>query len=70
MQFVDEFEDDTFWDKLCSELARRDLIDEKGLENAKNMDPLDRFREEDKFAAKYHQEFERNGIKNLILSKT
>ncbi len=70
MQFIDEFEEDSYWEKLSSNLAKRDLINEIGLQQFENMEPFDRFQEVAKIAAKYHEEFEKNGIKNLMISKT
>lgn len=67
--FIDEFEEDTFWDKLGIELAKRDLIIEMGLKKLNDMDPFDRLSEIDKTANKYHEEFEQSGVKNLRISK-
>jgi hypothetical protein len=69
MQFIDEFEEETFWDTLCSELAKRDLIKEMGPEKFKSTNHLEIFEKTDKRAIKYSEEFERNGLKNLIISK-
>ena len=69
MEFIDDFEEDSFWEKLGSNLAKRDLTNKIGLQQFENMEPFDRFQEVDRMAAKYHEEFEKNGIKNLIISK-
>ncbi len=45
MQFIDEFEEDSFWEKLGSNLAKRDLISEIGFQQFENMEPFDRFQE-------------------------
>lgn len=68
-RFIEEFEDMSFWEKLCSGLAQRDLILEKGIEEVKKMDTLERMNEEDHRAEKYETEFSENGLKNLIISK-
>ena len=68
MQFIDEFEDETFWDKLCSGLAQRDLIQEKGIEALKKMETITRLNEQDIKAEKYETEFSEHGLKNLIIS--
>ena len=68
MQFIDEFEDDSFWEKLVSNLAKRDLINEIGVEQFEKMESLDRFKKVNEIAKKYNDEFEKNGIKNLIIS--
>lgn len=68
MKFIDEFEEDVFWDKLCSRLAKRDFINEIGIQKFKSMDSFYRFQKIDERALNYHKEFENNGIKNLIIS--
>ena len=66
--FIEEFEEDVFWEELCSRLARRDLLQEKGIENLKAMDPVERLTAEDEIAEQYSDEFVANGLKNIILS--
>ena len=67
-QFIEEFEEEVFWEELCSRLAQRDLLQEKGIQKVKEMDPIEVLTEEDKIAEKYNNEFIENGIKNLIIS--
>lgn len=67
--FIDEFEEEVFWEELCGRLAQRDLLQEKGIQKIKAMDPIEVLTEEDKIAEKYDKEFTENGIKNLIISK-
>lgn len=69
MQFIDEFENDCFWDKLSSNLAKRDLLIEIGVEEFEKMEPIERFQKVDEIAEKYNEEFEKNGIRNLMVSK-
>jgi type IV secretory pathway VirB4 component len=66
--FIDEFEDDSFWDRLGSELAKRDAIKEIGLEKLNSMEPIDRATEIGKREDKYFGEFEKNGVEKLIIS--
>jgi len=68
-QFIEEFENISFWEKLCSGLAQRDLMVEKGVEELKKMETLERMTEEDIRAEKYETEFSENGLKHLIISK-
>jgi hypothetical protein len=68
MPFIEEFEEESFWYKLCSRLAQRDLLQEIGIEKFKGMDPIERITKEDEIAEKYDEEFEKNGLKNLIIS--
>lgn len=67
--FVDEFEDEVFWDTLCNRLAQRDLIRKKGIEQTMEMNPIERLTEEDEIADSYIEEFMENGLDNLVLSK-
>jgi len=66
---IDEFEDFCFWEQLCDRLAERDLINEKGVEAVHEMSPWDRIAEEEGYIAKYEDEFAKNGIANLVISR-
>lgn len=66
--FIEEFEEEVFWEELCSRLAMRDLLQKKGIQKIKEMDPIERLTEEDEIAEKYNTEFVKNGIKNLVIS--
>lgn len=68
MPFIEEFEEESFWDNLCNRLAKRDLLQKVGIEKVKGMDPIERITREDEIAEKYNDEFIENGLKNLILS--
>ncbi len=68
-RFIEQFEDDVFWEELGQRLALRDLINDQGLETVQNMDPLSRMKAQDEIADRYHQEFSENGIENLFLSR-
>jgi hypothetical protein len=68
-QFIDEFEEDVFWETLCSRLAIRDLLMEKGADALSEMPFAERFIEEERIADKYNEEFVENGIKHLVISK-
>ena len=67
--FIEDYDDDVFWDELCHRLAQRDLIREKGLKKIKEMEPMARMLEEDTIAEKYDSEFIANGIENFIIAK-
>lgn len=68
-EFINEFEENTFWHELCERLAQRDLVEEIGFEEIKKLDPLEAMNKEDEIALKYSEEFHKNGINNLILNK-
>jgi len=64
--FVDEFENETFWDELLHRLVERDLIrQEGGVENLMNMDIRERFEKEEPLERMYAAEFETNGLDNI-----
>lgn len=69
VRFIDEFEDFCFWEQLCSRLAERDLIRERGAEAVQEMAPWDRITEAEDLMEKYEDEFAENGIANLVISK-
>jgi hypothetical protein len=68
-RFIEQFEEDVFWEELGLRLALRDLINDKGLEAVKEMDPVARMTAEDALAETYQKEFYENGIENLFVSK-
>lgn len=68
-QFIDEFEEEVFWDHLIMRLAVRDHINEKGLSTVRKMDPMDRMIEEDRYVEKYEKEFVEHGLDNIRISK-
>jgi len=69
MSFIDEFEEESFWEKLSSRLAQRDLIQKIGRLKFQEMEPIDRMTEEDEIAEKYNEEFIENGVNNLIIKE-
>lgn len=64
-EFIEQFEDDTFWDELTDRLAKRDFIRKYGEEAISKMDVRERFEKFDEFEEKYLLEFEENGIENI-----
>lgn len=67
--YIDDYNDNTFWDELIFRLARRDLIERYGEEAVMNMDWEERMSKEEVFIEEYEDEFEKNGIKNLVIGK-
>lgn len=65
MAFMEEYDNDTFWDELINRLALRDLILQEGEERFKEMPFEEHFTKEDPIRQKYQNEFESNGINNL-----
>jgi len=67
MEFVEEFEEESFWDELVNRLAERDLARITGGKRAKGMTAEDRFRKLTLFQKRYVDEFEERGLDNLII---
>lgn len=67
--FLESYDDSVFWDELTHRMARRDLIEEYGLEKIQSMDPLNRVELEEEFLLIYSNEFTANGIENLDIVK-
>ena len=67
--FIEEFEEEVFWEELCGRLAQRDLFNEIGSQRLDKMAIVEKLTAEDEIAEKYNDEFIENGLKNLILSK-
>lgn len=68
-QYIDEYNNDIFWEELIDRLARRDFIREYGEENLLKMPWEERFGKEQPFIDKYDEEFEKNGIENLDIKR-
>ncbi|TEB05572.1 hypothetical protein Psch_02613 [Pelotomaculum schinkii] len=69
MDFIDEYNEESFWDELIEQLARRDMIEKHGLDKMKSIfEDEDIFNELEDLKDKYAREFEENGIRRLRLS--
>ena len=67
-KFVDEFEDETFWDELINRLAERDLIKQLGgTENLSKLSFEERIERILELEKKYSSEFEKNGLDNVSI---
>ncbi len=64
-QYIDEYNNDIFWEELIDRLARRDFIRAYGEENLLKMTWEERFEKEQPFIDKYAEEFEKYGIERL-----
>ena len=67
LRYVDEYNEETFWDQLIDRLVRRDLARQEGEENIRQMDFEAYFRKEDPIRGKYEDEFEQHGIDRLTI---
>ena len=66
-QYIDEYKDETFWEELIYRLGGRDFVEKYGVEAIKKMTWEERIKKEHPFIEKYADEFEKNGIANLVI---
>jgi len=68
MMFIEEYQDDTFWDELINRLAYRDMVNQAGgIEKLKQLTMKEHFELESPLEQRYYEEFEKNGLDNLII---
>jgi len=66
--FIDEYDDETFWDELTRRLAERDLIAQLGgADKVQKLSTEERIRKLGHFEDHYATEFARHGLENLRL---
>jgi hypothetical protein len=65
MEFIELFEDDTFWDELIERLATRDAVRESGEDEWGKLSYLERLRRKDSRVERYALEFENHGIERI-----
>ena len=69
MRYIEEFEDDVFWDALPHRLAERDLIKEVGEKKYEEMEFVERATKLVELESHYYKELEDNGIDNFRFEK-
>ena len=67
MEFVEEFEDDSFWEELIQRLVERDLVRQEGEEKVLRMGLEERFKKQEVLERKYSKEFETNGLGRITI---
>jgi hypothetical protein len=65
MRYIEEYEDDVFWDALPHRLAMRDLVNEVGEKKYEEMEFVERATKLVELESVYYKELEDNGIDNL-----
>jgi hypothetical protein len=68
--FIEEYNENTFWDELINRLAERDFIKEHGFEEIEKMSFEERIRNNQKHEDKWTDEFEAHGIDRLKIDET
>jgi len=64
-KYIDEYNDENFWEDLVHNLARRDFVEHFGKDAVSAMEISERFEKEDPFIQKYEDELCENGIQKL-----
>lgn len=67
MDFIEEFENDSFWDELIERLAERDAIREVGEVGYKALEGLDRINKVEEHREKYIDEFDKYGLDRISI---
>lgn len=67
--FIDDYDDNVFWEELILRLSQRDLRREYGTEAVENMELRERLQKQTELEKVYLEEFEDNGIENITLQK-
>ena len=68
--FIDDYNDDTFWDELGIRLAERDILEEIGEDEFFRLKEEERLKIRTDKESVYFGELEENGIENLRLVQT
>ena len=68
-QFVDEYDDDVFWNLLIDHLAERDLVRALGEEAVDKMEWDEYSRSLEPYLKKYEKEIDESGVEHLELFK-
>jgi hypothetical protein len=63
--FIDEFENDSFWDELIDRLSERDIQRDIGEKKLQSMTREERLKKYLKYEQSYQEEFEEHGIDRL-----
>lgn len=66
-EFIEEYDDDTFWDGLISRLAERDLYEQVGADQCDSMNIEEYWERSSPIEEAYYQEFRRNALDRLRL---
>ena len=65
LDYIHDYDDECFWEGLVSNLARKDFINQYGLEKINKMSIEERINKEQPFLDKYYAEIEKNDLKNI-----
>lgn len=66
-KFIDDYDEDAFWEGLTENLAERDAIREVGKKKFLNLDPLQKIKLIAEHECNWADEFLKNGLENISL---
>ncbi|MFB6355352.1 MAG: hypothetical protein ABEJ65_02420 [bacterium] len=70
MDFVNEYENDSFWDTLVSRLAERDIQQQYDQETLDDMNTREWVKTLHEHEEKYWEEFEEHGVERLVIDQS
>ncbi len=65
--YIQDYDNEIFWDELADRLAERDLLAQFGRNVIKKMSPEELFEKRTALAERYEEEFQKYGLKRLII---
>jgi len=65
--YIEEYDNEIFWEELADRLAERDLVREYGKKAIKKMSVEERFGKRSKLADHYEEEFEKHGLDRITI---
>ena len=68
LDIIDRYNDDTFWDDLIFRLSVRDMVKAFGEDALNNMSIEERDEKQKDYLNTYIEEFEANGVDNLVIA--
>ena len=69
LEYIEDYNDDMFWDELAERLAYRDVIEIYGEGQFEDMPSLERYAKIDRLREAYMDEFVDNGLERLRLEE-
>ncbi len=70
LEFIEQYEETSFWEELANRLASRDLAEQLGDDACEAMDAAERFIQVEELEDRYNDEFDEHGLLRLHLLNT
>ncbi len=67
--YIEEYDNETFWDELIDRLADRDFLAEYGQDAIEKMTPEERLIKREEFVERYEEEFVEQGLDRVTISE-